>query len=310
MKKILITGGAGYIGSMLSTELVMQGYEVTVIDKLEYKKNSLDHLFFFKNFKFIKEDVTNKIFIKKIIKKFDIVIPLAALVGAPLCDKKPKEAELVNFECIKDIVHSLGNSQSIFYMNSNSGYGYGEKNSYCDETSELRPISLYGRTKVLAEKEVVKAKNFAVLRLATVFGFSYRMRTDLLVNYYTKEAYFKKKIDIYEPNFRRNFVHVRDVVYAIIFFIKNFSKVKNDVYNFGLSNANISKIQLARKIKEIIPGVKINIIKGNDQDQRDYFVSNKKIEKKYCKAKISLLSGIMELKKIYEKGLEEQINNY
>jgi nucleoside-diphosphate-sugar epimerase len=186
----------------------------------------------------------------------------------------------------------------------------GEKNSYCDETSELRPISLYGRTKVLAEKEVVKAKNFAVLRLATVFGFSYRMRTDLLVNYYTKEAYFKKKIDIYEPNFRRNFVHVRDVVYAIIFFIKNFSKVKNDVYNFGLSNANISKIQLARKIKEIIPGVKINIIKGNDQDQRDYFVSNKKIEKKYCKAKISLLSGIMELKKVYEKGLEEQINNY
>ena len=310
MKKILITGGAGYIGSMLSTELVMQGYEVTVIDKLEYKKNSLDHLFFYKNFKFIKEDVTNKILIKKIIKKFDIVIPLAALVGAPLCDKKPKEAELVNFECIKDIVHSLGNSQSIFYMNSNSGYGYGEKNSYCDETSELRPISLYGRTKVLAEKEVVKAKNYAVLRLATVFGFSYRMRTDLLVNYYTKEAYFKKKIDIYEPNFRRNFVHVRDVVYAIIFFIKNFSKVKNDVYNFGLSNANISKIQLARKIKEIIAGVKINIIKGNDQDQRDYFVSNKKIEKKYCKAKISLLSGIMELKKIYEKGLEEQINNY
>jgi nucleoside-diphosphate-sugar epimerase len=196
-------------------------------------------------------------------------------------------------------------------MNSNSGYGVGEKNKFCDETSPLRPISLYGITKNKAEKLVIKFKNSISFRLATVFGISYRMRTDLLVNFMVYESMLKKKLKIFEPHFRRNFVHVRDVVAGIIFAIKNFSKLKSNIYNLGLSSANITKIQLANKIKKYNKNMKIKIIKNiKDPDQRDYFVSNRKIEKAGFKAKTSLDEGILELIKMFQINENPIKNNY
>lgn len=311
MRKILITGGAGYIGSMLSTELVKMNYDVTVIDDLYYSSNSLNHLLIYKNFKLIKGDVRDKSLIKKLILNKDFIIPLAALVGAPLCDKNKKAAIQINYEAIKFILNNIKKKQKIIYMNSNSGYGVGEKNKFCDETSPLRPISLYGITKNKAEKLVMKFKNSISFRLATVFGISYRMRTDLLVNFMVYESMLKKKLKIFEPHFRRNFVHVRDVVAGIIFAIKNFSKLKSNIYNLGLSSANITKIQLANKIKKYNKNMKIKIIKNiKDPDQRDYFVSNRKIEKAGFKAMTSLDEGILELIKMFQINENPIKNNY
>ena len=299
--KILITGGAGYLGSMIATKLVLDGHEVTVIDKLKYSKTSLLHLFSHKNFYFLEEDVLNKKIIQNAIKNKDYIIPLAAMVGAPLCDKYPVIAKKLNVDAIKNICKAKKPKQKIIFLTTNSGYGIGEKNKFCDENSPLRPVSLYGRTKNDAEKIVLKQKNFVAFRLATVFGFSYRMRTDLLVNFMVLQALTKKKIKIFEPNFRRNFIHIKDVVNAIVFSINNFDKIKNNIFNLGLSNANITKIQLLKKIKKYIPKLKIEIDKSkSDPDKRDYFVSNKKIEKKRFKASYSLDLGIKELVKVYK----------
>ena len=310
MKKILITGGAGYIGSKLSTELLNSGFKVTVIDRLDYSQNSINHLIYHKNFKLIVRDVREKKLIKSLIKKNDIIIPLAGLVGAPLCEKNKKEAKETNYECIKHIVKNIGNKK-VVYLNTNSGYGIGEKNKYCDESSELKPISLYGVTKCQSEKEVIKLKNFVCFRLATVFGYSYRMRTDLLVNNFTYKLFKEKKLSIFEPHFRRNFININDVVGGIIYSINNFSKMRGNIFNLGLSNANLTKIQLANKIKKILNNnSKILQIKNRkDPDKRDYFVSNKKIEKFGFKTLYSLEDGIKELKDIYLK-IGKIKNNY
>jgi nucleoside-diphosphate-sugar epimerase len=311
MKKILITGGGGYIGSMLSTELVNLGYEVTVIDQLKYDKGSLDHLYFNKNFTLVNNDVRSLKVLKKYINKNEFIIPLAALVGAPLCKKYKKEAISVNFEAIKNILKNLNNKNKLIYLTTNSGYGIGEKNKYCDENSPLKPISLYGQTKCDAEAEVKKYKNTISFRLATVFGASYRMRSDLLVNNFVQRAVDKNFIDVYEPNFRRNFIHIKDVIRGIIFSVKNFNKLKSNIYNLGLTSANITKIDLAKKIKKQIKTLKVKIIKNkSDPDKRDYFVSNKKIEKKGFKARISLEQGIKELIQVFNNNKKKIINNY
>jgi len=311
MKKILITGGGGYIGSMLSTELVNLGYEVTVIDQLKYDKGSLDHLYFNKNFTLVNNDVRSLKVLKKYINKNEFIIPLAALVGAPLCKKYKKEAISVNFEAIKNILKNLNNKNKLIYLTTNSGYGIGEKNKYCDENSPLKPISLYGQTKCDAEAEVKKYKNTISFRLATVFGASYRMRSDLLVNNFVQRAVDKNFIDVYEPNFRRNFIHIKDVIRGIIFSIRNFNKLKSNIYNLGLTSANITKIDLAKKIKKQIKTLKVKIIKNkSDPDKRDYFVSNKKIEKKGFKARISLEQGIKELIQVFNNNKKKIINNY
>ena len=310
--KILITGGAGYLGSILTTQLVASGHQVTVIDILEFNKTSLSHLFVKKNFKFIKGDVRNKNLMIKELKKNNIIIPLAALVGAPLCKKYPKKTLDINYNCIKFILSNLKSSQKIIYPNTNSGYGIGKKNKYCDEKSPLNPISLYGKTKVEAEKIILNHKNSVVFRLATVFGFSYRMRTDLLVNFLVNMAVRNKKITIFEPYFRRNYIHVLDVANAFIFAIHNFNKMKGKIYNVGLSNANLTKIQLAKLIKKNIKGTKINLLKNRkDPDKRDYFVSNKKIEKLGFKPTISIDQGIIELRNIFNIfNFEKNKNNY
>ena len=310
--KILITGGAGYLGSILTTQLVASGHQVTVIDILEFNKTSLSHLYVKKNFKFIKGDVRNKNLMIKELKKNNIIIPLAALVGAPLCKKYPKKTLDINYNCIKFILSNLKSSQKIIYPNTNSGYGIGKKNKYCDEKSPLNPISLYGKTKVEAEKIILNHKNSVVFRLATVFGFSYRMRTDLLVNFLVNMAVRNKKITIFEPYFRRNYIHVLDVANAFIFAIHNFNKMKGKIYNVGLSNANLTKIQLAKLIKKNIKGTKINLLKNRkDPDKRDYFVSNKKIEKLGFKTTISIDQGIIELRNIFNIfNFEKNKNNY
>tara|TARA_Y100000590_G_scaffold406177_1_gene495106 strand:- start:445 stop:1380 length:936 start_codon:yes stop_codon:yes gene_type:complete len=311
MKNVLITGGAGYIGSKLATKLVNLKYNVTVLDILKFSSNSLNHLFGYSNFNFIKGDVKNKKLIKELIKKNEYIIPLAALVGAPLCDKYKKDALAVNLKSIDFLMKNIKKKNKIIYLTTNSGYGIGEKNKYCDENSPLNPISLYGRTKVEAEKLVMKSKNSIGFRLATVFGHSYRMRSDLLVNNFVLKAVKEKKLTIFEPHFRRNYIHVNDVTDGILYAIKNFNYLKSNVYNLGLSSANLTKYMLAKKIKKQIKYLKIKIVKNRkDPDQRDYFVSNRKIEKKGFKAKTSIESGIKELKKVFTFSKEKIINNY
>jgi nucleoside-diphosphate-sugar epimerase len=312
MSKVLITGGAGYIGSMLCTKLLELGHQVTVVDLLKYDKGSLNHLYFHENFRLITDDVRKKSLIKKLIKKNDYIIPLAALVGAPLCEKFKKDAISTNLGTIKTLCELVNKKNKIIYLTTNSGYGIGEKNKYCDENSPLNPISLYGRTKCDGEDLVrTKTKNYVCFRLATVFGHSYRMRSDLLVNNFVNTAVKKKNLTLFEPHFRRNFIHVRDVVNAIIFTMKNFNKLKSDVYNLGLSSANISKIMLAKKIQKQYKKLKIKIVTNRkDPDKRDYFVSNKKIEKKGFKATISLDKGISELIQIFTNDKNKVINNY
>ena len=309
--KILITGCSGYIGSFLTTKLLSLGYKVFGIDLNLFSSDSLNHLFINKNFNFLNFDVRNKNKLKKIIKKVDIIIPLAAIVGAPLCDKNKKDAITTNLEIIKYICKIKSKNQKIIFPTTNSGYGIGKKNEYCDEDTPLKPISLYGKTKVEAEKVVLATENSLSFRLATVFGYSYRMRTDLLVNHLVLLAHKKKKIEIFEPHFRRNYIHVEDVANGFCFAIDNFASMKNNSYNLGLSNANLTKLQLVKKIKTHVKDLKIKIIKNKkDPDKRDYFVSNKKIEKIGFVPKISLDQGIKELLKFYHFSKINIINNY
>ena len=311
MKNILVTGGAGYIGSMLCTELIREGYKVTCVDILEFDKNSISHLFHNKNFNFLNLDVTKAKNVKKIVKNQDYIIPLAALVGAPFCANNKKRAVKTNVGAIKTLIKFLDKNQKIIYPTTNSGYGIGQKNKFCDEETPLNPISLYGQTKKDAEKIISDRGNYISFRLATVFGYSYRMRSDLLVNFFVERAIKDKKIKIFEPKFRRNFIHITDIVKALIFSIRNFSKLKNNIYNLGLSNANVTKIELLKKIKKEVKDLKIIInYKDKDPDQRDYFVSNKKIEKKGFKATYSLEEGIKELVQFFLVNNKTIQNNY
>lgn len=293
---ILVTGGAGYIGSLLVPELINLNYNVTVLDNFMFKQNSLINIERKKNFELIIGDVRDNILIKDIIKKFDVIIPLAALVGAPLCDLKPTDAVLINEKSIEFMSKELSNLQRVIMPVSNSGYGIGKPNEVCTEETPLNPISLYGRSKVAAEKIIMQRENSISFRLATVFGMSPRMRLDLLVNHFVREALREKKLTIFEGHFKRNYVHIRDVANVFLFAIQNFERLKSNTFNFGLENANLSKLELAMKIKNYIKDFIFSESKdGKDPDKRNYIVSNKKILSSGYKFKFDLDLGIQEL---------------
>lgn len=298
--RILVTGGAGYLGSVLVRELLGLGNKVTVLDNFMYSQNSLLDCCYFDNFEVICGDARDRALLSNIVKDKDVIIPLAALVGAPLCNIDKIGAETTNTGAIKTLGEILSKEQKIIIPTTNSGYGIGEKGVFCTEETPLRPISLYGNTKVEAEKIVLDRPNGISLRLATVFGASPRMRIDLLVNDFTYRAVTDRFIVIFEGHFKRNYIHIRDVTKAFIHTINNFEKMKNEPYNVGISDANISKMELCEKIQKQVPCfVYLEASVGEDPDKRDYIVSNEKIEKTGFKPDYSIDMGIAELIKVY-----------
>lgn len=300
-EKILITGGAGYIGSVLVPRLLEKKYKVTVLDNFLYGQSSLLECCRYSNFSVIKGDCRNHDLIKSLIEKFDVFIPLAALVGAPACDLDPIAAKSINQDSIDFLCENLKDNQKIIMPVSNSGYGVGEKGKFCDEKSPLNPISLYGKTKVNAESRVLQRENSITFRLATVFGASPRMRTDLLVNDFTYRAVNDNAIVIFEGHFKRNYIHIQDVANVFIFALENFEKMKSNTFNVGLENANLSKLELCDEIKKIVPNFTyLESQIGQDPDKRDYIVSNKKIMDLGFAPEWNLSQGIAELVKAYK----------
>ncbi|MCX6702387.1 MAG: NAD(P)-dependent oxidoreductase [Candidatus Wolfebacteria bacterium] len=301
MAKILVTGGAGYIGSILVPELLLAGHEVTVIDNFMYNQPSLLDVCKYETLSIVRGDVRDRDLISKYIKEAEYIIPLACIVGAPACNMDPAAAESINLGAIKIILELRTPEQKIIFPNTNSGYGVGKSGKFCDENSPLNPISFYGKLKVEAEKLILAAQNAVVFRLATVCGVSPRMRLDLLVNDFVYRAINDKCVVLFEPHFKRNYIHVRDVARAFIHAINNFDSMKNEVYNVGLSDANLSKMELCEEIKKQIPifyFVEAKI--GEDPDKRDYVVSNEKIEKTGFKPQVSIQDAIKELIKGYK----------
>lgn len=298
--KILVSGGAGYLGSVMVPQLLKLGHEVTVLDNFMFRQNSLADCCAFENFHVVRGDSRDESLLKQLVKDKDVVIPLAALVGAPLCSRDQIGTISTNRDAIKTLVKVLSREQRIIIPNTNSGYGIGNKDGFCTEETPLNPISLYGRTKVEAESIVLERGNAITLRLATVFGMSPRMRLDLLVNDFTYRALKDRFIVIFEGHFRRNYIHIRDVAKAFIHAMDNFDSMKNEPYNVGLSEANLTKIELCNTIKKHVPEfVILESQIGEDPDKRDYIVSNDKIEKTGYKPDYSLDMGITELLKGY-----------
>ena len=294
--KILVTGGAGYIGSILAPTLLARGDSVTVIDRFDLHGHSLADCCRHEGFRPIKGDARDTRLLDQEVPKHDVVIPLAALVGAPICAQDPIGAETLNRDAIISIVQRLSKGQKMVYPVTNSGYGVGEKDAFCTEDSPLRPISIYGVTKVEAEKAVLDSGNGVTVRLATVFGMAPKMRIDLLVNDFTLRAVKDKAVVIFEGHFRRNFIHVRDVVKAFLHALDNYERMNGQAYNVGLSEANLSKLQLCAKIKEHVPAFTyLEAPVGEDPDKRDYIVSNEKIEATGWKPDWGLDRGIAEL---------------
>ena len=294
--KILVTGGAGYIGSVLTNFLAKLDHDVTIFDNFFFKQEHIKSRLLRNNINIIHGDVRDEKLLFDVVKKNDVIIPLACLVGAPLCDLYPEEAVHINEKSIKSLTNILSKQQVVIFPVSNSGYGIGKKNELCTETSKLNPISLYGKTKVHAEEIIMSRENSIALRLATVFGMSPRMRVDLLVNNFVYQSLLTKNLKIFEGNFKRNYVHIEDVANVFIFMINNFNKHKNNVFNFGLEEANLSKLELANKIKTYINDLIIQESEfDKDPDKRDYIVSNKKILSTGFNFKKSLDIGIQEL---------------
>ncbi len=297
---VLVTGGAGYVGSVLVPELLRAGCKVTVLDNFMYRQNSLLECTAFDNFDVVRGDARDENTLKELLPKVDYIIPLAALVGAPLCNRDKIGAVSINRDAVASIAKLVSKEQRIIIPITNSGYGIGQKGIYCTEESPLNPITLYGKVKMEAEKIALDRGNSISFRLATVFGMSPRMRIDLLVNDFTYRAVRDKFVVVFEGHFKRNYVHVRDVARAFMHAMDNFDKMKNQAYNVGLSEANLSKLELCAKIKEQVKDfVYLESPVGEDPDKRDYIVSNEKIEKTGFKTTHSLEMGIRELIKGY-----------
>ena len=299
MKKVLITGGAGYLGSVLTEVLLGKGYQVTVLDNLIYKQTSVAPFSFNKNFKFVLGDVTDNSILRPLVESHDVIIPLAAIVGMPACKAQPELTVKVNYEQVKNITEWMTKEQKIIIPNTNSQYG--SSTEIITEESPFKPLSLYAETKCNAERAVLDSGNGIVLRLATVFGMSYRMRMDLLVQDFVYKAMTDGYLVLFESHFVRNYIHVRDIANTFLFMIENYDECNNNAFNVGLTSANCTKLELAQTIQKYVPD--LVIVENNfkqDFDQRNYMVSNAKLESKGWKPEYSLEDGIEELIQGYQ----------
>lgn len=300
MTKITVTGGAGYLGSVLVPELLAQGYAVRVLDTFPHAEASLLDCCIHPHFEAMRGDCRNEATLRKAIADADYIIPLAAVVGAPACKLDETAARTINLDAVRLLVKLRSPSQRIISPCTNSGYGIGQAGIECTEETPLNPISLYGTTKVEAERAVLDSGAGISLRLATVFGASPHMRTDLLVNDFVHRAVTDRFLVVFEGHFKRNYIHIRDVARAFLHAIANFDRMKNQPYNVGLSDANISKLELCERIKLQVPDFYFaEAAIGQDPDKRDYIVSNAKIEGTGYLPKVSLDQGITELLKVY-----------
>ncbi len=298
--KILVTGGAGYIGSVLTPGLLRQGHEVTVLDNFMFGQSSLADCCAFDSFDVARGDARDETCVRNLVAKADAIIPLAAYVGAPMCERDPLAARSTNLDAIRMLCRLASKDQWILLPTTNSGYGIGEEGTFCTEESPLRPISLYGATKVDAERAVLERENGISFRLATVFGMAPRMRLDLLVNDFVYRAIHDRAIVVFEGHFRRNYLHVRDAARVFMFALDHFDGMRGKPYNVGLDEANLTKLELCAAIKSVVPDfVYVEAPIGNDPDKRDYVVSNARLARAGFKTEWSLERGIRELVKGY-----------
>ena len=310
---ILITGGSGYLGTVITEMLVHRGFRVTVLDNLNYSQNTLFNLMHRENFNFIYGDVTNKSFMEEILKKnsFDYIIPLAAIVGFPISEQKPELTWLVNHTSIVDMLHIIGKETRLIFPSTNSGYGLTTGQVECDENTEIAPVSTYGKSKVEAEKEIMRHGNSVSMRFATLFGFSQRMRTDLMVNDFVLKAVRDKSIVLFEKKFKRNFLHVRDAARCFLWSMLNWEKMRNEVYNVGHPDYNLNKEELCQLIKEKVPDFQVFYGQvGSDPDKRNYIISNKKILSTGFDFRYPLDRGIEELVRGYNAFRDYRFRNY
>jgi nucleoside-diphosphate-sugar epimerase len=301
-ERVLVTGGLGYLGSILCEHLLDAGFTVTALDNLLYGtgQQGLYHLCANPAFDFIKGDVRDERLMKTVLARADIVVHLAAIVGASACERDPVQARTVNLDAVAQLNRLRSPNQLVIFPNTNSGYGITSGESYCTEDSPLRPISFYGRTKVEAEQIILQKPNSIALRLATVFGMSPRLRLDLLVNHFVYAAFKDGYLVIFEQDFKRNFIHVRDVADCMLHCIANAGRMAGRPYNAGLDSANLSKGELAQKIKQHVPRFYIHYASiGEDPDKRNYIVSSRRLKEAGFEAKRSLDDGIRELLKGY-----------
>jgi nucleoside-diphosphate-sugar epimerase len=299
MTSVLITGGAGYLGSVLTEVLLNKGYRVTVIDNLIYKQTSVAPFTYHSNFSFVLGDVTDESTLKPLVESHDVIIPLAAIVGMPACKAQPELTVKVNYEQVRNITKWVTKNQKVMIPNTNSQYG--SSTEIITEDSPFKPLSLYAETKCDAEKAVLDSGNGIALRLATVFGMSYRMRMDLLVNDFVYKALTDGYLVLFESHFIRNYIHVRDIANTFLFMIENYEKCNNNAFNVGLTAANCTKLELANKIQQCVPD--LVIVENNfkqDFDQRNYMVSNAKLESFGWQPQFTLEDGIQELVKGYQ----------
>ncbi len=308
--KILVTGAAGYIGSVMVPELLRRGDEVIAVDSFMYNQTSLLECCCEEKLSVIRGDARDRKLMSGVMKDVDVIIPLACLTGAPLCARDPVAARTTNLDAIKMILELRSKEQRIVFPTTNSGYGIGQKGKFCDENTPLNPVSLYGQLKTEAENAILDAGNSITLRLATVFGASPRMRLDLLVNDFTYRAVYDRFIVLFEAHFKRNYIHIRDIARVFIHCIDNFDAMKNEPYNVGLSDCNISKRRLCEEIKKQVP--EFHIVEseiGKDPDKRDYIVSNEKMESTGFAPRFTLQYGISELIKAYQIVKRNQYAN-